>query len=377
LELFQLKAGLRRSIRKAKLDPQLLNQPKIKRKVRQEWLGEQFKGALPAFCLEEPHLRFPKPNHSATQWVSECRLSNGHLVALSEDRRLLYWDDARRAALELANDLPIGKMILHDSDKDDIALFIQPPDAAEDILLYYFDYRKGEQIMLSKLGHIRIFADSIRLASRELWFRARDIDNIEKEFKWSPNEGMQLSNLSREMRASLPDSNSKRTKLKQWIKQTGSMFSNHNSVGITSEGRLKVANKVLEILPGPSQNSLHWRQNEHPNDDMTTMQLSFQAFDEEGREGDLRYLRPAKTQNGAFVFADRRGFIHLKSSRSELPEVSIITLVGAATTAWASDGRVTGNSYFLHGNQFERGRRYLAPADFYEIYIKPILAEMR
>lgn len=57
-------------------------------------------------------------------------------------------------------------------------------------------------------------------------------------------------------------------------------------------------------------------------------------------------LAEARWPDGSCAILDGRGLLHLRSSRRDLPELSIV-LVEGATSGWASDGARWGSAYFI------------------------------
>jgi hypothetical protein len=65
--------------------------------------------------------------------------------------------------------------------------------------------------------------------------------------------------------------------------------------------------------------------------------------------GDVGYkLAPARWDDGSEAFLDSRGLLHLRSSDSSVPELTII-LADGELSGWCADGRVWGNDYFVGG----------------------------
>jgi hypothetical protein len=51
-------------------------------------------------------------------------------------------------------------------------------------------------------------------------------------------------------------------------------------------------------------------------------------------------------EDGSEVLADSRGLLHLRSSDSLIPEITIVMVMGKPTACWAANGRVCGSAYF-------------------------------
>jgi len=50
--------------------------------------------------------------------------------------------------------------------------------------------------------------------------------------------------------------------------------------------------------------------------------------------------------DGSEMLADSRGLLHLRSADKNIPEITIVMIMGRLTACWAADGRVCGSSYF-------------------------------
>ncbi|HEX2630515.1 MAG TPA: hypothetical protein VHM26_15955, partial [Chitinophagaceae bacterium] len=73
-------------------------------------------------------------------------------------------------------------------------------------------------------------------------------------------------------------------------------------------------------------------------------------------------------EDGSEAFIDRRGILHLKSSDTSLPEISILLLNTIETAMWSSDGIVAGNPKFIIPGNNVRTTDF-----FFHQYIKPFI----
>jgi len=81
-------------------------------------------------------------------------------------------------------------------------------------------------------------------------------------------------------------------------------------------------------------------------------------------------FRKVTFHNGSVAMTDSSGFLHLISADKSIPQVTIPMIVGGAfTAAWASDGAVTGSSYFIGVSNVKK----ISSEEFYKKYILPIL----
>ncbi|MCB0838830.1 MAG: hypothetical protein KDD99_19290, partial [Bacteroidetes bacterium] len=80
-------------------------------------------------------------------------------------------------------------------------------------------------------------------------------------------------------------------------------------------------------------------------------------------------FRRAFWPDGSSAVFDPRGFVHLKSSDPDLPEITIAMILQVPTACWASDGYFCGNSYLY---KQESGKN-IDSVVFEETYIKPFI----
>ncbi|MFT3674334.1 MAG: hypothetical protein QM781_00405 [Chitinophagaceae bacterium] len=70
--------------------------------------------------------------------------------------------------------------------------------------------------------------------------------------------------------------------------------------------------------------------------------------------------------DGSQAITDARGFLHLKSSNPQIPEITIALILESTTACWASDGTGCGSTYFFRPD-FEN---IIPVQDFYAKYIQ-------
>ncbi|MET0392903.1 MAG: hypothetical protein ABW019_07165, partial [Chitinophagaceae bacterium] len=77
--------------------------------------------------------------------------------------------------------------------------------------------------------------------------------------------------------------------------------------------------------------------------------------------------------DGSTATIDSRGLLHLKSSDTTLPEITIVLVTGGHTTCWSSDGYAAGSSYFIPEKQLS----VIAAQTFYDTYIRPFINRLK
>jgi hypothetical protein len=70
--------------------------------------------------------------------------------------------------------------------------------------------------------------------------------------------------------------------------------------------------------------------------------------------------------DGSEAIVDSRGLLHLRSADTDLPEITLVLVIGRAMAGWASDGTVFGSFYFTGLDTEET----TSAPDFYQHYIK-------
>lgn len=95
------------------------------------------------------------------------------------------------------------------------------------------------------------------------------------------------------------------------------------------------------------------------------------SMEQVGNKG-VRFFQYLWT-DGSEAWVDSRGLLHLRSSDKTLPEISIVLVINVATTCWASDGVVSGSTYFTGGDKTTN----MPEAEFYEKYIQRFINTLR
>jgi hypothetical protein len=75
--------------------------------------------------------------------------------------------------------------------------------------------------------------------------------------------------------------------------------------------------------------------------------------------------------DGSVAMLDSRGFLHLKSSDTSIPEMTIVLVAGKLCTCWSADGFYTGNPYFMPDTD-----RIISGRVFYKNYIQAFISEL-
>jgi hypothetical protein len=75
---------------------------------------------------------------------------------------------------------------------------------------------------------------------------------------------------------------------------------------------------------------------------------------------------------GSEAVLDPRGLLHLRSADANIPEITLVLVLGQPTAAWASDGTVCGSAYFTGPNS----ARQLSVLEFNQQYLQRFIAQL-
>lgn len=77
-------------------------------------------------------------------------------------------------------------------------------------------------------------------------------------------------------------------------------------------------------------------------------------------------------KDGSQAIIDKRGFLHLRSSNGDLPEVTMMLVAGMPVSCWASTGECCGDEFIDARNDHKR----IKPEIFFEKYFQPIIKQI-
>jgi MoxR-vWA-beta-propeller ternary system domain bpX1/MoxR-vWA-beta-propeller ternary system domain bpX0 len=73
--------------------------------------------------------------------------------------------------------------------------------------------------------------------------------------------------------------------------------------------------------------------------------------------------------DGSEAVVDTRGFLHLRSSDKNIPEITIAMVINKSTACWSSDGFIAGSAYFYPSTT----RNIISAEQFYNNYFQPFI----
>lgn len=334
--------------------------------------GNPEEGILPAFVQQLLHpLRMP-PVSLRLRRTNTCVLGEHRAVVITEKRQVLYWEGQDRGAIEVMPHFPAFPMEFIELAGEDALIIVGLDVGARKLTVYRFEFvghRLLEYDMSEAVGQYwcPIFLKGNCLMVNRQEYKEGKFVQVQYSIytdsgyitQGDPDKhGLSALMPFRQHTESVSD-------LKPTVNPGYSIFKNSRTIGFTPAGELVIEERRL------CANGVNL---EFDYSNKTTEQaLAAESVGISWERGGNARMRRITWQDGTMAFIDDRGFIHLRSSDTALPEVSIVTLIGGMTSAWTSDGKWFGNPYFhLPRNEGEPDA-----VDLLRHYIYPIYDRIR
>lgn len=350
MKCYQFFHGHRKLIGEARFDiPRLMAPIKKTRRVH-------VPDKLPAmfYCLPFA-LYFPS---SKVKFTSDriFEIGDKGALAITLDRRVLYWEGKDRGAEELLDKLEDGLFYFGLANRSKAFLLVKPLQLDKFVLYqFYFDQvhstvKKLDIAMIpTQLGYAYFNRRSfISHSPGGSYLIDADTGQV-KEIK--ANEFIKPK-----------ERNTDVSSLRKKVNNGYSVLNNVKSVYINEDNVLSIDNRQVRLV---NKDVLKLLSNK------TGMGIKLTPVSPEPEIiipfPDCGYkLFRFGWRDGSNVFVDSRGLLHLQSSDGSIPEITIILIIEKGTACWASDGTVSGSHYFIGA---ERPNTMTA-AQFYEEYIE-------
>lgn len=358
IELFETQGGRHKLLNQATIDLDSLLFARPKR-----FYNNTNKSAWPAMLQ---HRDFPLyfPASKIKLKPDVVRFNQQRAVIITQDKRVLLWQAKDRGAIELVNHIETGEYFWGDGGAETLFLLVKIP-ANDFVLIYQLDIIHYTYSMVQS---VPLKANDVRFLDNLFYIKTNDdIPTI------NPKTGQRVFISDNENRSMMAFSHIKVTphinllnQAKKFINNGYSAICSATNVYVSTNGRLFVDHRDLRL--DPTGNHLSFKDN----------------------AGQAEWRKPYKQEavliehlpkikfskfiwaNGSEAVVDSRGLLHLKSADASLPEVTIILIVDKTTACWASDGMVTGSSYFTDAQP----NTYIAAGDFYDNYIQPFIDKL-
>ena len=173
------------------------------------------------------------------------------------------------------------------------------------------------------------------------------------------------------------------------INAGGHVLVNVQQVYINEEGQLSLDNNHLTLSHLDRLSLINNKQKARAENVIRARLVDREKFHPKNNKIKLKHW---SWTDGTYVAVDNRGLLHIKSSVSGLPEVTLVLTLAKAVACWASDGTVAGASYFtglpekpdhhpVSSNtrilQSEDRQAHISIKQFYAKYIHPILEKIK
>ncbi|MFK7972147.1 MAG: hypothetical protein AB8F95_17390 [Bacteroidia bacterium] len=326
---------------------------------------------------EVPPLYFPTPQFGNGKGTGIA----GHGgVAMGIDRlgRLLYWKDNHKGVIELKHKMPIGDYFwgYFMDDGIDINKFW--------ILLYQKNEENPHSLFYASEGLVDSSDMTHEVINEDLG-EIQEASFVSHQFglirrKRPANELLIFDVLMKEVFDSRRNASGKFQDV-SWhrpssllpgftssINRSYNIFHRIADIWIDPNGDLQIGKQRLSFMAPLLKFKLDRSENLKLGAVIAEPQESMQLFDDNRRI----VVKPFVWPDGSMALVDNRGLLHLKSSDPNIPEMTIVLILGKQTACWSSDGYLGGRDYFhytgeLKPNSYFR-EKILIP--FYETIAK-------
>jgi hypothetical protein len=362
LQFYEYRNGHRKLLSEAKFDLQeLLCNTKRKEKTQ---VTRTLSAKMPAIMGVDPApLFFPT---SKIRFTAECfyELRKDHVVCVTIDQRVLYWNSRTRGAREIIEYLEPGRFCFGSID-DSIIYILVYSGHKRDCRLYEINLNTNS-VEITKLperitqvtemgfdtGKFYIKANShlywITAVNGRIQLGGHDTskhDDIVNRYK---NRLVNLSYFKKLVNDGYTTLNSVK-----------SVYINHNGDLGFDERHVALKDKSGMIVIEHNQRDRNKSWKEHAAKEVEVLSVEIPSEN-------LRFSKFV-WKDGSEVLADSRGFLHLRSSDASIPEITIVMIMGKPTACWAADGSICGPAYFTGIDAMNSPG---IVSDFYNSYIK-------
>ena len=334
MHFFEYNNGQRKRLSTTRydLDDLLFRREKVKRENDTTLPSIYQEGTMPMY-FPTLGIRLSKKN---TYYHSEYGV-----ISLSLDNRLLRWPSPGVGAIELLENLEDTNYCGGFNVDEYNCLHIMAWTKHKSVKMYtfangtyeVFDYSneaKNIQNVIFNYGYFLLMANNSIVVNSK---NGAIVSQENKSFPWK-EKSYEFNLLKKHINPGYTA-----------IKKAKSVAVNTSGDLIINGYVLTVENDVFKFLPNKK----------------TVQAGSFARF---AKDEDANFHQTSWT-DGSRVILDSKGMIHLKSSDSNIPEITIPFVTNYPTAAWASDGTIAGKDYFLK-NANQKIKAYI----FYHKFIK-------
>lgn len=374
MQFYECNKGIGRLLNTAKLDlDELLFSKEILPSQIKCKKPDNYTGWVPAFIQQEkPPLLFPKVK---IRWMRDRMLPIGEhaTVLVDQFHRVLYLDGRRRGAMELMDVIERGNYSMtHTNDLVFIIVY------NEDRVLGKMYYR-----YLPNAAHVT--SNVLDIAAQ--MGRIKQVISADRQFYIHCEKGFYS------LKPGWPESNNP-PRIEEKEYQSKILAANFEQKAINKRpinhmldqityklSRLYVTDKY-ELVIGSFV--LRVRDSSRIPSVYLDQKHGHILSSQEAKRHEMQQLLPNKEisfmrwrwSDGSEAFVDHRGILHLKSSDSLLPEISILLLINGNTTMWASCDAVAGDVDYIPpsgDNEYNDADYVTSVKEFYNRFLFPFI----
>ncbi|MBO9199331.1 MULTISPECIES: hypothetical protein [Niastella] len=318
--------------------------------------------SAPAFmqCLPSP-LYLPA---SKIKFNPDCffEMKNEHLICVTMDQRVLYWTSRKRGAREIIENLEYGQICFGTAGDSTLYILVYT-GGQKNMRLYKVNLETNTvantklQLPVSGLAEM-VFGDGYFYikADNELF----GIDAATgKAYQGKDQMGVFDLMLQRKEKAF---TNASLNYYKKIVSDGYTTINTVKSVYVSADGELGLDDRLINLEM--------WSRTIIIHKEKSKTNCEFKAEEKEAPgiglpNTSLKFSRFVWA-DGSEALVDSRGFLHLKSSDSSIPEITITMIIGKPVAFWIENGEVGGPAYFIG----EANRHCQDVPWFYENYIQ-------
>jgi hypothetical protein len=323
------------------------------------------KEALPAFLTQAAStLYFPT---SAMRLSSENTFHNSDfgVVGITANQRVLYWPFKVLGAKEILNYIEPGHYYFGFDGV--VTLYILVNDSGKKLLKFYKIHtvkNEVESIDLSdEISQVQeaVFHTNLYFIRTSNGVVLYDCVNKQIDQHQHKETIAQLFSKYKNQRIWSDFSH-----LKRYVNNGYSVLQRVQSIFITDEKQLSLDGYELRLLDIHGIKWIDTRKIVGKNKVKTQELLPDNTINLSNSS--IKFSR-AVWRDGSEAVLDSRGLLHLRSSDSAIPEVTIVLVLGKVSAAWAADGKVAGSFYFTGVDPSQS----LPVDEFYATYIQSFI----
>ncbi|AEW02126.1 hypothetical protein A4D02_08915 [Niastella koreensis] len=376
LRFYEYIKGRKKQLSEARFDLQELLFPATAPKKEKSVRKNRSLLHAPAFMQYLPGPLFLPA--SKIKFNADCffEVKKNHLVCVTIDQRVLYWNNRMRGAREIIEYLEFGQ-ICFGSAGDTTLYILVYSGGPKYVRLYEVDLESGTVEITKLPDTITGLAEMVFDEGYFYVKTANELFAIEastgKAYPGKDRIGVFTLMLERNRKAF---GNVNLNFYKKFVNEGYTTINTVKGVYLNADGELGFderhislrsrSEKINEMIvieqnrqeKGKNTVALEAIKREMPVIDLPNTYLKFS-----------RFIWP----EGSEVVADSRGLLHLKSADSSIGEITIVMIVGKPTACWSSDGNVCGSPYFTG----KAGTEGAAVTAFYENYIQRFIDRIK